>query len=47
MELQEFNIELYYLGFNNNKKGFYQSDLDEYMNSGFSDVEEWYAEKIK
>ena len=47
MELKEFNMELYYLGFNSNKNSFKESDLDDFLNSDFSDVEEWYLNRIK
>ena len=45
--LEELNLELYYLGFNSNKKGFGNSDLENFNYSEFETVEDWYLDRIK
>lgn len=45
--LKDFNMELFYLGFNFSKKGFDESDLQDYIESDFKTIEEWYLDRIK
>lgn len=45
--LKDFNMELFYLGFNFSKKGFGNSDLENFNYSEFETVEDWYLDRIK